>query len=36
MPSIKEQAEIGALFDRLDNLITLHQRKRSGFNQVDI
>ena len=27
MPSISEQAEIGALFDRLDNLITLHQRK---------
>ena len=27
MPSISEQAEIGALFDCLDNLITLHQRK---------
>jgi type I restriction enzyme S subunit len=27
MPSIKEQAEIGALFDCLDDLITLHQRK---------
>ncbi len=27
MPSINEQAEIGALFDCLDSLITLHQRK---------
>jgi type I restriction enzyme S subunit len=27
MPSIKEQAEIGALFDCLDDLITLHQCK---------
>jgi type I restriction enzyme S subunit len=27
MPSIKEQAEIGVLFDHLDNLITLHQRE---------
>ncbi|MDI9590927.1 MAG: restriction endonuclease subunit S [Acidobacteriota bacterium] len=27
LPSRKEQAEISKLFDRLDNLITLHQRK---------
>lgn len=26
--SIEEQREIGAIFDQLDNLITLHQRKR--------
>ena len=27
LPSLAEQREIGALFQRLDNLITLHQRK---------
>jgi len=27
MPSVEEQRLIGAYFDRLDNLITLHQRK---------
>ena len=27
VPSIAEQASIGAFFDRLDSLITLHQRK---------
>jgi type I restriction enzyme S subunit len=27
MPSVEEQRLIGAHFDRLDNLITLHQRK---------
>ena len=28
LPTIKEQEKIGLLFDRLDSLITLHQRKR--------
>ena len=27
VPSVAEQASIGAFFDRLDSLITLHQRK---------
>ena len=27
VPSIAEQASIGAFFNRLDSLITLHQRK---------
>ena len=30
MPSIREQSIIGSLFDRLDSLIALHQRERSG------
>nr|WP_304317278.1 tyrosine-type recombinase/integrase [Bifidobacterium catenulatum] len=30
VPSIAEQASIGAFFDRLDSLITLHQRKYDG------
>ena len=31
MPSVEEQAQIGVLFSQLDNLITLHQRKRLWF-----
>ena len=30
VPSIAEQRQIGAFFDRLDSLITLHQRKYDG------
>ena len=30
VPSVAEQASIGAFFDRLDSLITLHQRKYDG------
>ena len=30
MPSVEEQAQIGVLFSQLDNLITLHQRKRES------
>ncbi|MFZ2533119.1 MAG: hypothetical protein WAX13_03150, partial [Gemmiger qucibialis] len=29
-PNIAEQRRIGAFFDRLDSLITLHQRKYDG------
>ena len=29
-PGLKEQAQLGAFFDRLDSLITLHQRKYCG------
>ena len=31
MPSVHEQRRIGAAFDRLDSLITLHQRKHYGI-----
>ncbi|MBS6746942.1 MAG: restriction endonuclease subunit S, partial [Bifidobacterium pseudocatenulatum] len=27
VPSLEEQRQIGGFFDRLDSLITLHQRK---------
>ena len=30
VPSLPEQRRIGAFFDRLDSLITLHQRKYCG------
>ncbi|WP_193788533.1 restriction endonuclease subunit S, partial [Bifidobacterium adolescentis] len=30
LPSLMEQRRIGAFFDRLDSLITLHQRKYCG------
>lgn len=30
MPSLSEQRQIGLYFARLDNLITLHQRKYCG------
>ena len=30
VPSLEEQRRIGAFFDRLDSLITLHQRKYDG------
>ena len=30
LPSLMEQRRIGAFFDRLDSLITLHQRKYDG------
>ena len=30
VPSLPEQRRIGAFFDRLDSLITLHQRKYDG------
>ena len=29
-PGLKEQAQLGSFFDRLDSLITLHQRKYCG------
>ncbi|WP_448919751.1 restriction endonuclease subunit S [Eubacterium sp.] len=32
-PSTKEQQEIGAFFQQLDNLITLHQRKLAGMEK---
>ena len=31
VPSLEEQRQIGGFFDRLDSLITLHQRKRLWF-----
>ena len=31
LPSLEEQRKIGKLFDTLDNLITLHQRKCNSF-----
>ena len=34
LPSLAEQCEIGALFQRLDNLIALHQRKIEKFQQM--
>gem|GEM_PF-2307335 len=34
LPSRKEQTEISKLFDSLDNLITLHQRKRYMLTQT--
>ena len=34
MPSIKEQSIIGSLFDRLDSLIALHQRKHEKLKTV--
>ena len=34
MPSVEEQRLIGAHFDRLDNLITLHQRKHQSTGQT--
>ena len=30
----EEQSNIGKLFDNLDNLITLHQRKLEKLNQI--
>ena len=30
VPSLPEQRQIGGFFDRLDSLITLHQRKYCG------
>ena len=35
MPSVEEQAQIGVLFSQLDNLITLHQRKRQWLKWLD-
>ena len=34
LPSLEEQRKIGKLFDTLDNLITLHQRKYDKLNNV--
>ena len=34
MPSIREQSIIGSLFDRLDSLIALHQRKHEKLKTV--
>ncbi|WP_428379429.1 restriction endonuclease subunit S [Olsenella sp. Marseille-QA0557] len=34
MSSVSEQAALGSLFDRLDNLIALHQRKCDGLKTV--
>src|SRR5699024_6715089 len=33
-PNIEEQHEIGSFFDKLDNCITLHQRKLDQLNQL--
>ena len=33
VPSLEEQRQIGGFFDRLDSLITLHQRKRLSIRQ---
>lgn len=33
-PTITEEKEIGAFFDRVDNLITLHQRKLEKLKQI--
>jgi type I restriction enzyme S subunit len=35
-PSLGEQRPIGALFYRLDNLITLHRRKESGRHRCKL
>lgn len=34
MPSVEEQRKIGAYLDKLDNLITLHQRKLDKLRQI--
>ena len=34
MPCVDEQALIGAYFENIDNLITLHQRKFLYYNKV--
>ncbi|MDZ4197516.1 MAG: restriction endonuclease subunit S, partial [Candidatus Izemoplasmatales bacterium] len=34
VPNIKEQKIIGAYFEKIDNLITLHQRKVKMINSV--
>ena len=34
VPSVEEQRKIGAYLDHLDNLITLHQRKRSRLSVI--
>ena len=33
MPSVEEQRKIGAYLDKIDNLITLHQRKQKNRSQ---
>jgi len=33
VPSLNEQRAIGAAIDSIDNLITLHQRKRLSIRQ---
>ena len=35
LPLLEEQRKIGKLFDTLDNLITLHQRKTISANIAD-
>jgi len=34
MPEIEEQIQIGSLFGRLDNIITLHQRKLEKLQNI--
>ena len=34
LPSIEEQVKIGEYFDKLDTLITLHQRKSEELKNV--
>ena len=34
MPSVEEQRKIGAYLDKIDNLITLHQRKLDKLRQI--
>lgn len=34
MPKINEQEKIGILFENIDNLITLHQRKHDKLNKI--
>ena len=36
VPKLSEQVAISGALASLDNLITLHQRKRPGFNKVNI
>lgn len=36
LPSVEEQAKIGAYLDELDNLITLHQRKCDEIKEIKI
>jgi type I restriction enzyme, S subunit len=34
IPSVNEQIKVGTLFDSLDSLITLHQRKLEGLEEI--
>ena len=34
VPKLSEQIKFGRLFDKIDSLITLHQRKSKEFNYI--